>query len=35
VTLTPGAATYNLTLKPAANLSQISYLDVVIWEPAA
>jgi len=35
VTLTPGAATYNLTLQPAANLSQLSYLDVVIWEPAA
>jgi cell shape-determining protein MreC len=35
VTLTPGAATYNLTLQPAANLRQLSYLDVVIWEPAA
>ena len=35
VTLTPGAATYNLTLQPAANLRYLSYLDVVIWEPAA
>jgi rod shape-determining protein MreC len=35
VTLTPGAATYNLTLKPAANLRHLSYLDVVLWEPAA
>lgn len=35
VTLTPGAATYNLTLQPAANLRHLSYLDVVIWEPAA
>lgn len=35
VTLTPGAATYNLTLKPAASLHYLSYLDVVIWEPAA
>jgi len=35
VTLTPGAATYNLTLKPAANLNQLSYLDVVIWEPTS
>jgi rod shape-determining protein MreC len=35
VTLTPGAATYNLTLKPAADLHYLSYLDVVIWEPAA
>jgi rod shape-determining protein MreC len=35
VTLTPGAATYNLTLKPAANLHYLSYVDVVIWEPAA
>jgi rod shape-determining protein MreC len=35
VSLTPGAATYNLTLQPAANLRDLSYLDVVIWEPAA
>jgi rod shape-determining protein MreC len=35
VTLTPGAASYNLTLKPAANLRQLMYLDVVLWEPPA
>jgi rod shape-determining protein MreC len=35
VTLTPGAATYNLTLQPAANLRHLTYLDVVIWEPSA
>ncbi|MFY9783577.1 MAG: rod shape-determining protein MreC, partial [Acidimicrobiales bacterium] len=35
VTLTPGAATYNLTLKPVANLRHLSYLDVVLWEPTA
>jgi rod shape-determining protein MreC len=35
VVLTPGAATYNLTLKPAANLRHLSYLDVVLWEPRA
>jgi rod shape-determining protein MreC len=35
VVLTPGAATYNLTLKPAANLRHLSYLDVVLWEPHA
>jgi len=35
VVLTPGAATYNLTLQPAANLRHLSYLDVVLWEPNA
>jgi rod shape-determining protein MreC len=35
VSLTPGAAAYNLTLKPAADLRHLSYLDVVLWEPAA
>jgi rod shape-determining protein MreC len=35
VTLTPGAATYNLTLEPAADLRHLTYLDVVIWEPNA
>ncbi len=35
VTLTPGAATYNLTLQPVANLRDLSYVDVVIWEPSA
>jgi rod shape-determining protein MreC len=35
VTLTPGAASYNLTLKPAADLRHLTYLDVVLWEPPA
>jgi rod shape-determining protein MreC len=34
VTLTPGAATYNLTLEPTADLRHISYVDVVLWEPS-
>jgi len=34
VTLTPGAATYNLTLQPSADLRHISYVDVVLWEPS-
>lgn len=33
VTLTPGAQTYDVTLSPAANLTTISYVDVVLWEP--
>ena len=35
VSLTPGAASYNLTLQPAADLGHVSYLDVVLWEPVA
>jgi rod shape-determining protein MreC len=35
ITLTPGASTYNLNLKPAADLRHLAYLDVVLWEPAA
>ncbi|HQU00431.1 MAG TPA: rod shape-determining protein MreC [Acidimicrobiales bacterium] len=35
VTLTPGAATYDLTLQPAADLRHLAYVDVVLWEPAA
>jgi rod shape-determining protein MreC len=35
VSLTPGAATYNLTLQPTANLRHLSYLDVILWEPSA
>ena len=35
VSLTPGAASYNLTLQPAADLRHLSYLDVVLWEPSA
>lgn len=33
VTLTPGAASYNLVLQPAADLRHLTYLDVVLWEP--
>lgn len=35
VALTPGAATYNLTLQPTADLRHLLYLDVVLWEPTA
>lgn len=35
VSLTPGAATYNLTLQPTTDLRHLSYLDVVLWEPTA
>jgi rod shape-determining protein MreC len=34
VTLTPGAATYNLSLHPLADLRDLLYLDVVLWEPS-
>jgi rod shape-determining protein MreC len=34
VSLTPGAATYNLLLHPTADLRQLTYLDVVLWEPS-
>ncbi len=34
ITLTPGTSTYELTLKPAADLTHLSYVDVLIWEPA-
>lgn len=34
VTLTPGAATFDLTLKPTADLAHVMYLDVVLWEPS-
>ncbi len=34
VSLTPGAATYDLTLTPLANLRAMTYLDVVLWEPS-
>jgi rod shape-determining protein MreC len=33
VSLTPGAATYNLILRPTADLRHLQYLDVVLWEP--
>lgn len=34
ISLTPGAATYNLTLRPTADLRHLSYVDVVVWEPS-
>lgn len=34
VTLTPGAATYNLNLAPTADLRHLFYVDVVVWEPS-
>ncbi len=34
VALSPGATTYSLSLEPAANLTHLSYVDVVQWEPS-
>ncbi len=34
VTITPGSNTYDLTLAPAANLSNLSYVSVLLWEPS-
>ncbi len=34
VRLTPGAATYDLTLSPVADLKNLAIVDVVIWEPS-
>ena len=34
VSLTPGAANYNLSLRPTADLKSLTYLDVVLWEPS-
>jgi rod shape-determining protein MreC len=34
VTLTPGAATYDVTLRPTADLRHLAYVDVVLWEPS-
>ncbi|MGH9020663.1 MAG: rod shape-determining protein MreC [Acidimicrobiales bacterium] len=34
VSLTPGAATYDVTLRPTADLRHLAYVDVVIWEPS-
>lgn len=33
VTLTPGATTYDLKLKPVAELQNLSYVTVIAWEP--
>lgn len=34
VSLTPGAATYDLSLQPTADLRSIVYIDVILWEPS-
>jgi rod shape-determining protein MreC len=34
VLLTPGAATYNLAVRPSADLRHLLYVDVVLWEPS-
>jgi rod shape-determining protein MreC len=34
ITLTPGTSTYELTLRPASDLIHLSYVDVLLWEPA-
>ena len=33
-TLTPGSSTYNMTLAPVADLHNLSYVDVLLWEPS-
>lgn len=33
VSLTPGAATFDLTLAPTSDLNHITYVDVILWEP--
>jgi rod shape-determining protein MreC len=30
----PGASTYSVTLAPTANLNNLAYVDVVLWEPS-
>ncbi len=34
VSLTPGAATYNISLHPLADLRNVNYVDVILWEPS-
>ncbi|MDE3065310.1 MAG: rod shape-determining protein MreC [Acidobacteriota bacterium] len=34
ITLTPGAATYDVTLRPTADLRHLLYVDVILWEPS-
>ena len=34
VTLSPGASTYNVTVRPTADLRHLFYVDVVLWEPS-
>jgi rod shape-determining protein MreC len=33
-TLTPGAATWDLSLTPTADLAHLHYVDVMLWEPS-
>ena len=33
-TLTPGSSTWDLSLVPTANLSNLHYVDVMLWEPS-
>lgn len=33
-TLTPGSSTYNLSLAPTADLHDLYYVDVLLWEPS-
>lgn len=35
VTLTPGSSTYNMSLTPAADLHDLYYVDVLLWEPTS
>ena len=30
----PGASTYSVSLTPTANLNNLAYVDVVLWEPS-
>ncbi len=32
--INPGASSYSVTLSPTANLNNLAYLDVVLWEPS-
>ena len=32
--ITPGASTYSVALRPTANLNELAYVDVVLWEPS-
>lgn len=34
VALTPGSSDYNLALNPTADFSNLSYVDVLLWEPS-
>ncbi|HVB71628.1 MAG TPA: rod shape-determining protein MreC [Acidimicrobiales bacterium] len=34
ISLTPGAATYDVALRPSADLRHVLYVDVILWEPS-